>query len=61
VIGRHGGQCASIFSVVIRGLDPRIHQASQSVFSKKMDGRVKLGDDGLYFAKHDSFLRYKPA
>jgi hypothetical protein len=44
-----------------RGLDPRIHQSSQSVFSKKMDGRDKPGHDGLYFAKHDSFLRYKPA
>ena len=34
---------------------------SQSVFLKKMDGRVKPGHVGLYFAKHDSFLRYKPA
>jgi len=57
VIGRDGGQCASIFS----GLDPRIHQSSQSVFSKKMDGWIKPGHGGLYFAKHDSFLRYKPA
>jgi hypothetical protein len=61
VIGRDGGQCASIFSVVICGLDPRIHQSSQSVFSKKIDGRIKPGHGGLYFAKHDSFLRYKPA
>jgi hypothetical protein len=61
VIGRGGRQCASIFSVVIRGLDPRIYQSSQSEFSKKMDGRDKPGHDGLYFAKHDSFLRYKPA
>jgi hypothetical protein len=45
----------------MRGLDPRIHQSSQSEFSKKMDGRDKPGHDGLYFAKHDSFLRYKPA
>jgi hypothetical protein len=61
VIGRDGGQCASIFSVVIRGLDPRIHQSSQRVFSTKMDDQVKPGQDGFYFAKHDSFLRYKPA
>jgi hypothetical protein len=33
----------------------------KAYFSKKMDGRVKPGHDGLYFAKHDSFLRYKPA
>jgi hypothetical protein len=29
-----------IFSLVMRGLDPRIHP-----FSKKMDRRVKPGDD----------------
>jgi hypothetical protein len=51
MIGRDGGQCASIFSVVIRGLEPRIHQSSQCVFLKKMDGRVKPGHDGLCFAK----------
>ncbi|HMI13807.1 MAG TPA: hypothetical protein VK567_19905, partial [Bradyrhizobium sp.] len=60
MIGRDGRQCASIFSVVICGLDPRTHQSSQSVFLKKMDGRDKPGHDGLYFAEHDSFLRYKP-
>src|SRR5260370_39690194 len=29
----------------MRGLDPRIHQSSQSAFSKRMDGRVKPGHD----------------
>ena len=29
----------------MRGLDPRIHHFSQKVFAKKMDRRVKPGDD----------------
>jgi hypothetical protein len=29
------------------GLDPGIHRSSQEVFSKKMDCRVKPGNDGL--------------
>jgi hypothetical protein len=37
-------------SCVMRGLDPRIHRASQRAFSKKMDGRVKPGHDALAYA-----------
>jgi hypothetical protein len=31
---------------VMPGLDPGIHQASQELFWKKMDCRVKPGNDG---------------
>jgi hypothetical protein len=31
------------------GLDPGIHPSSQQTFSKKMDHRVKPGDDELWF------------
>jgi hypothetical protein len=41
------GKSRPFFSVM-RGLDPRIHHASQRVVSKKMDCRVKPGnDDGV--------------
>jgi hypothetical protein len=35
------------YSAVMPGLDPGIHPVSQSVVSKKMDCRVKPGNDGL--------------
>jgi hypothetical protein len=31
--------------IVIRGLDPRIHQSSQTISSKRMGCRVKPGND----------------
>jgi hypothetical protein len=34
-------------SVVMPGLDPGIHPSSQNAFTKKMDHRVKPGDDEL--------------
>jgi hypothetical protein len=33
------------FSGVTRGLDPRVHPLRKSVFAKKMDCRVKPGND----------------
>jgi hypothetical protein len=33
----------------MRELDPRIHQASQNAFSKKMGCRVKPGNEGGQF------------
>jgi hypothetical protein len=32
----------------MRGLDPRIHHSSQGVFAKRMDRRVKPGDDSPF-------------
>src|SRR5262249_41218540 len=32
---------------VTRGLDPRVHHSSQEFFAKRMDCRVKPGNDGL--------------
>jgi hypothetical protein len=34
-------------TLVMPGLDPGIHQSSQDHFSKKMDCRVKPGNDGV--------------
>jgi hypothetical protein len=34
-------------SLVLPGLDPGIHPSSQKVLSKKMDCRVKPGNDDL--------------
>jgi hypothetical protein len=32
-------------SVVMRGLDPRIHHSSQHILQRRMDCRVKPGND----------------
>jgi hypothetical protein len=32
--------------IIMRGLDPRIHPSSKEPFRKKMDCRVKPGNDG---------------
>ena len=37
---------ADPFSVVTRGLDPRVHPLRKTHFAKKMDCRVKPGNDG---------------
>jgi hypothetical protein len=51
------GEIPAIFVFVIRGLDPRIHHASQRVVSKWMDCRVKPGnDDGGVFIRDGSAL-----
>jgi len=38
---------AAAHSVVMRGLDPRIHLLSEKEISSAMDRRVKPGDDGV--------------
>jgi S-(hydroxymethyl)glutathione dehydrogenase/alcohol dehydrogenase len=46
---------ARINSAVMRGLDPRIHHASQEVlFQKGRDCRVKPGDDGSGYSSHQT-------
>ncbi len=39
---------------VTRGLDPRVHRSSKEVLAKRMDCRVKPGNDGLAYT-------YRPA
>jgi hypothetical protein len=41
-------------ALVMPGLDPGIHQSSQEHVSKKMDHRVKPGDDDLTW--YDNFI-----
>jgi hypothetical protein len=38
--------------LVMRGLDPRIHPASQEAFSEAMDCRVKPGNDVVGLRRH---------
>jgi hypothetical protein len=46
-----GAHRSSAYSVVMRGLDPRIHLFSRKPSSKMMDCRVKPGNDEPgYFA-----------
>jgi hypothetical protein len=34
-----------VLPIVMRGLDPRIHRLGKTIVAKKMDRRVKPGDD----------------
>jgi hypothetical protein len=59
----HGGCClksrlvCTQNTLVMPGLDPGIHPSSQEVFSKKMDCRVKPGnDDSSTFAPTHGLL-----
>ncbi len=46
---------------VIRGLDPRIHRASQRLFVKKMDCRIKSGNDRAQCVQENATLsRFLP-
>jgi hypothetical protein len=36
-----------IFQFVMRGLEPHIHRLGKMILAKKMDRRVKPGDDNL--------------
>jgi hypothetical protein len=42
---------------VMPGLDPGIHQSSSKVFPKKMDHRVKPGDDDLAWYDGGGWVR----